>query len=153
MSFGNEVLQAADVGALWAKLYFLLAIDYQVYRFLCLAKGFLQRLGSVNPGGGAGQGVDRVQKRVSLGLKELLPDPWVEAESYYKAGQIVKAKVLRFASFGAFAELDHNLEGLIHISELSKDSVQRPEEAVKIGDEVEVKILRILPEEQRIGLL
>jgi len=97
-------------------------------------------------------GVDRVAKKVALGLKELQEDPWEKATEYYKAGQTTKVKILRFAKFGAFAELDHGLEGLIHISELSKEPVQKPEDAVKIGDVVEVKILRVLPEEQKIGL-
>ncbi len=97
-------------------------------------------------------GVDKVNKKVALGLKELQDDPWVNAADYFKPGQIVKAKILRFAKFGAFAELEHGLEGLIHISEMSKEPVQKPEDAAKIGDEVEVKILRVLPEEQKIGL-
>jgi len=97
-------------------------------------------------------GVDKINKKVALGLKELQPDPWVTAAEIYKPGQIVKAKILRFAKFGAFAELEHGLEGLIHISEISKDPVSKPEDAVKIGDVVEVKILRVVPEEQKIGL-
>ena len=97
-------------------------------------------------------GVDKATKKVSLGLKELQPDPWVNATELYKPGQIVKAKVLRFAKFGAFVELEHGLEGLIHISELSREPIQKPEDAVKIGDTVEVKILRVIPEEQKIGL-
>lgn len=97
-------------------------------------------------------GVDRVNKKVSLGLKELQPDPWVNAADLYKPGQVVKAKILRFAKFGAFVELEHGLEGLIHISELSREPVQKPEDAVKIGDTVDVKILRVIPDEQKIGL-
>ncbi|MCU0641091.1 MAG: 30S ribosomal protein S1 [Candidatus Margulisbacteria bacterium] len=97
-------------------------------------------------------GVDRVNRKVSLGLKELLPDPWASAGDLYKPGQIVKAKVLRFAKFGAFAELERGLEGLIHISELSREPVQNPGDAVKIGETYDVKILRVLPAEQRIGL-
>ncbi len=97
-------------------------------------------------------GVDRINKKVALGLKELQPDPWVDAPEHFKAGQIVKAKILRFAKFGAFAELEHGLEGLIHISELSKEPIQKPSDAAKIGDVVDVKILRVLPDEQRIGL-
>ena len=97
-------------------------------------------------------GVDRANKKVSLGLKELQPDPWAGAAELYKPKQVVKAKILRFAKFGAFAELEHGLEGLIHISELSLRPVQQPGDAVKIGDVVDVKILRVLPEEQRIGL-
>jgi len=97
-------------------------------------------------------GVDKINKKVALGLKELQPDPWEKANQLYQPGQIVKAKILRFAKFGAFAELEHGLEGLIHISELSKEPIKSPEEAVKIGDTVDVKILRVLPEEQKIGL-
>lgn len=97
-------------------------------------------------------GVDKINKKVALGLKELQPDPWVTASELYRPGQVVKAKILRFAKFGAFAELEHGLEGLIHISELSKEPVQKPEDAVKIGDVVDVKILRVIPEEQKIGL-
>ena len=97
-------------------------------------------------------GVDRANKKVSLGLKELQPDPWAGAAELYKPKQVVKAKILRFAKFGAFAELEHGLEGLIHISELSLRPVQQPGDAVKIGDVVDAKILRVLPEEQRIGL-
>lgn len=97
-------------------------------------------------------GVDRINKKVALGLKELQSDPWVNASELYKPGQIVKAKILRFARFGAFAELERGLEGLIHISELSKEPVEKPEDALKIGDTVEVKILRVIPEEQKIGL-
>ncbi|OGC23010.1 hypothetical protein A2291_00985 [candidate division WOR-1 bacterium RIFOXYB2_FULL_42_35] len=104
-------------------------------------------------------GVDRVNKKVALGLKELQDDPWVKATDYYKAGQIIKVKIVRFAKFGAFAELDHDLEGLIHVSEMCKESVRSPEEAkrpdgqpIKIDDEVEVKVLRVIPEEQKIGL-
>ncbi|MFA5892571.1 MAG: S1 RNA-binding domain-containing protein [Candidatus Margulisiibacteriota bacterium] len=97
-------------------------------------------------------GVDKISKKVSLGLKELQPDPWANATQLYKPGQIVKAKILRFAKFGAFAELEQGLEGLIHISEMSKEPVEKPEDAGKIGDVVDVKILRVLPDEQRIGL-
>ncbi|MBU1026103.1 MAG: 30S ribosomal protein S1 [Candidatus Margulisbacteria bacterium] len=97
-------------------------------------------------------GVDKVNKKIALGLKELQPDPWVNASDVYKAGQIVKVKVLRFAKFGAFVELENGLEGLIHNTELARQPVQNPADAVKIDDVVEAKILRVLPEEQKIGL-
>jgi len=97
-------------------------------------------------------GVDKENKKVALGLRQLEPDPWVKAAEIYKPGMIVKAKVARFVKFGAFAELDGNLEGLIHISELSIDPIVRPEEAVAVGDVVDVKVLKVLPEEQKIGL-
>jgi len=97
-------------------------------------------------------GVDKVSKKVSLGLKELQPDPWAQAVEKYRPGQIVKAKVLRLAKFGAFVEIEEGLEGLVHISELSKNKIQTPDEAVKPGEVLDFKILRIVPEEQRIGL-
>lgn|GEM_PF-415049 len=97
-------------------------------------------------------GVDKVNHKIALGLKELQADPWAEAINHFKVGQVVKGTVVRLASFGAFIELDHNLEGLCHVSELSLQPVREPSEAVKPGDIVEVKILRILPDEQKIGL-
>ncbi len=97
-------------------------------------------------------GVDKESKKVALGLKQLEPDPWVNAAELYKPGMIVKAKVARFVKFGAFAELDGNLEGLIHITELSDKPIARPEEAVNVGDVVDVKVLKVIPEEQKIGL-
>ena len=97
-------------------------------------------------------GVDRDNRKVALGLKQLEPDPWVKAAELYKPGMIVKAKIARFVKFGAFAELDGNLEGLIHISELSDKPISRPEDAVAVGDEVDVKVLKVIPDEQKIGL-
>jgi ribosomal protein S1 len=97
-------------------------------------------------------GVDKESRKVALGLKQLQPDPWVEAENLYKVGQMLKGKVTRIVKFGAFIELEKGLEGLCHISEISAKPVQRPEDALKVGDEVTVKILRILPDEQKIGL-
>ncbi|MFC1559808.1 30S ribosomal protein S1 [Candidatus Margulisiibacteriota bacterium] len=97
-------------------------------------------------------GVDKETKKVALGLKELQDDPWVKAGELYKAGQIVKCKIARFVKFGAFVDLDGGLEGLVHISELSANPVANPEDAVKVGDVVEAKVLRVLPAEQKIGL-
>lgn len=97
-------------------------------------------------------GVDKTNNRISLGLKELQADPWATALEKYKSGQIVKVKVLRLAKFGAFVEIEEGLEGLIHISELSKDKIDSPDKAVKPGDVVDAKILRIIPDEQKIGL-
>lgn len=97
-------------------------------------------------------GVDKINNKVSLGLKELQTDPWSVASEKYHPGQNVKVKVLRLTKFGAFVELEEGLEGLIHLSELSKDRVETPDQVVKPGDIVEVKILRIIPDEQKIGL-
>ncbi len=97
-------------------------------------------------------GVDRENKKVALGLKELQPDPWVSAAELYKPGQITKAKIARFVKFGAFAELEGNLEGLIHISEISDKPITRPEDVIAVGQVVDVKVLKVIPEEQKIGL-
>jgi len=97
-------------------------------------------------------GVDRENRKVALGLKELQPDPWVQAAELYKPGQIVKAKIARFVKFGAFAELEGNLEGLIHISEISDKPITRPEDVIAVGDVVDVKVLKVMSEEQKIGL-
>lgn len=97
-------------------------------------------------------GVDQVNRKVSLGLKQLQQDPWAVASEKYKQGQTVKVKVLRLAKFGAFVEVEEGLEGLIHISELSKEKIETPDQAVKPGDIVEAKILRIIPDEQKVGL-
>jgi len=97
-------------------------------------------------------GVDKVNRKVALGLKELQSDPWVTANEKYKVGQIINVKIARFTKFGAFVDIDDELEGLIHITELSIKPISTAEEAVKIGDVVEAKILRIIPEEQKIGL-
>ena len=97
-------------------------------------------------------GIDKEKGKISLGRKELEPDPWVEAQKLYRVGEVVKAKILRFAKFGAFAELEKGLEGLIHISEITDKPIQKPEDALTVNQEVEVKILRVIPEEQKIGL-
>jgi len=97
-------------------------------------------------------GVDKVNKKVSLGLKELQADPWAAAAEKYKVGQKVQGKVLRLAKFGAFVEIEEGLEGLAHISELSTSRVARPEDVVKPGDILVFKIIKIIPEEQKIGL-
>ncbi len=96
-------------------------------------------------------GVDKFAKKLSLGLKQLQPDPWESAGRKYKQGQQVTAKILRLAKFGAFAEIEEGIEGLIHISELSTKPIQMPSDAVKPGDVVKAIILRISTEEQRKG--
>ena len=97
-------------------------------------------------------GVDKESRKVALGLKELQPDPWVKAAEIYKPGQIVKAKIARFVKFGAFAELEGNLEGLIHITEISDKPITKPEDVIAVGDTVDVKVLKVIPDEQKIGL-
>jgi small subunit ribosomal protein S1 len=90
--------------------------------------------------------------KISLSIKKLQLDPWAQVASKYKAGQKVKAKVLKVNPFGVFVELDQDIHGLVHISELSDKKVHKPEDLVKIGETYEFVILSIEPKEHRLGL-
>jgi len=97
--------------------------------------------------------VDEEKMRVSLGLKQLTEDPWLRSiPENYLPGQIVKGHVTKITNFGVFVELEEDLEGLLHISELADHKVESPQEIVKIGDELEVKILRVDKDDRKIGL-
>lgn len=97
--------------------------------------------------------VDQEKQRIGLGVKQLTEDPWVEAiPSAYRPGMIVKGKITKIANFGVFVELEEGLEGLLHISELSDQKVENPQDVVKAGQEVEVKILRVDTDDRKIGL-
>jgi small subunit ribosomal protein S1 len=97
--------------------------------------------------------VSEDKKRVALGLKQLEHDPWQdEIPKKYAPGQKVRGKVTKLTSFGAFVELESELEGLLHISEMSNEKVEKPEDIVKVGDEVDVMILRVDSENRKIGL-
>jgi small subunit ribosomal protein S1 len=97
--------------------------------------------------------VDQERKRVALGLKQMANDPWEgDIPGRYKPGQVVKGKVTKLTNFGVFVELEAGLEGLLHISELAEDKVETPEDVVKVGDEVEVKVLRVDAKDRKIGL-
>lgn len=97
-------------------------------------------------------GVDKEHGKVSLGMKQLSPDPWVKVAEKYKVGQIVSGTITRLVSFGAFIQLERDLEGLIHISELSTSRVEKSEDVLEIGQVVQAKIIKLIPDEQRIGL-
>ena len=97
--------------------------------------------------------VDQERKRVALGLKQMANDPWEgDIPGRYKPGQKVKGKVTKLTNFGVFVELEQGLEGLLHISELSDDKIESPEEVVKVGDDVDVKVLRVDAKDRKIGL-
>jgi small subunit ribosomal protein S1 len=97
-------------------------------------------------------GIDPDNRRMSLSIKDLEPNAWNDFVASHKPGDVVRGKVARFASFGAFVELGDNLEGLCHVSELSEDRVNKPEDAVQLGQEMEFKVLRIDAENRKIGL-
>lgn len=96
--------------------------------------------------------VDRDEDKISLGLKQLQPDPWESVDENYAAGQVVDGRVMRIAPFGSFVELEPGVEGLVHISELADYHVAEPSEVVSEGEDVLVKVLRVQPEERRISL-
>lgn len=96
--------------------------------------------------------IDTENRRLSLSIKDLEPNAWERFITTHKPGDVVRGKIARFANFGAFVELDENLEGLCHISELSEERVNKPEDVVQIGQEMDFKILRIDPESKKIGL-
>jgi small subunit ribosomal protein S1 len=96
--------------------------------------------------------VDPENQRIALSRKRRLPNPWDTVEQRYHPGEIVPVKITRVVDFGAFAQLEPGVEGLIHISELADIAVAEPLKTVQIGDEVYVKILRVDSNRQRIGL-
>jgi small subunit ribosomal protein S1 len=97
--------------------------------------------------------VDQSKQRVSLGVKQLTEDPWIHAiPEHYKPGMVVRGHVTKITNFGVFVELESDLEGLLHISELADHKVENPQDVVKPGDEVDVKILRVDTQDRKIGL-
>jgi small subunit ribosomal protein S1 len=97
--------------------------------------------------------VDQEKQRIALGLKQMSEDPWTTViPEAYRPGMVVKGHVTKIANFGVFVELAPGLEGLLHISEISDQKVEKPEDVLKVGQEVEVKILRVDSEERKIGL-
>jgi small subunit ribosomal protein S1 len=97
--------------------------------------------------------VDKKNRRIALGLKQLSDDPWeTTIPAKYQPNQLVTGKVTKITNFGVFISLEDDLEGLLHISELANHKVENPEDVVKVGEDIEVKILRVDPEERKIGL-
>ncbi len=96
--------------------------------------------------------VDRDRERIALSLKRLAPEPWATVEQRYQVGQLVNGTITKLASFGAFARLDDNIEGLIHISELADRRIQHPKEVVKEGDTLTLRVVRIDAARRRLGL-
>lgn len=97
-------------------------------------------------------GVDKEGGKVSLGLKQLQRNPWETAAEKYTVGSVVQGKVLRLAHFGAFVEVEPGVEGLVHISQLADEHVEKTEDVVSVGDIIPVKILSVDPEAQRMSL-
>jgi small subunit ribosomal protein S1 len=97
--------------------------------------------------------VDKANHRISLGLKQLQQDPWQSAvPDRYRIGMDVQGKVIRTTDFGAFIELEDGVEGLLHVSELSAERVNKPEDVVQVGQELTLRVIKLDPEERKIGL-
>jgi small subunit ribosomal protein S1 len=96
--------------------------------------------------------IDPSQQRISLGIKQLQEDPWSQINTLYKIGDMVKGTVMKLTSFGAFVELDHGIDGLIHISQLSDERVEKVKDILKVGDEIEARVIKIDGAERRIGM-
>jgi small subunit ribosomal protein S1 len=97
--------------------------------------------------------VDRTNHRISLGLKQVQEDPWQSSvPEKYRVGMDVQGKVVRLTDFGAFVELEDGVEGLLHVSELSHDRVNKPEDVVQVGQELTLKVIKLDTEERKIGL-
>ena len=96
--------------------------------------------------------VDRANQRIALGMKQLEIDPWENIEKLYKVGDLVQGKVTKLASFGAFVGLQHDIDGLVHISQISEDRVDKIKNVLKVGQDVSARVVKIDRGERRIGL-
>ena len=96
--------------------------------------------------------IDTEKERLSLGMKQLSSDPWVDIEEKYSVGDNIKAEVTKITNFGVFASPEPELEGLVHISELSEEKVNKPEEIVRVGDVFNMRVVKIEAEQRRLGL-
>jgi len=96
--------------------------------------------------------LDRENKRISLGLKQIQPDPWTTVQQRYPMGSRVTGKIVRLTDFGAFVELEPGVDGLLHISQMSNRPIGRPDELVSVGDELTLLVIRVDANERRIGL-
>lgn len=96
--------------------------------------------------------VDRDKRRIALSIKRLQQEPWSRVDEKFQIGQLVNGTITKLTNFGAFARLDDNIEGLIHISEISEERIAHPKDVLHEGDEVQLRVIRIDPERQRIGL-
>jgi len=97
-------------------------------------------------------GVDRENKKIALSLKQVEENPWTRIEQRYHVGDTVPAKITKLAQFGAFAELEPGVEGLVHISELSDERITHPKQVVREGEDVQLRIIKIDPQRHRLGL-
>ncbi|WCJ60178.1 30S ribosomal protein S1 [Fontisphaera persica] len=96
--------------------------------------------------------IDKANQRIALGIKQLTSDPWEHIDDYYKVGDLVTGKVTKLASFGAFVGLQHDIDGLVHISQVSEERVDKIKNVLKVGQEVTARVIKIDKADRRIGL-
>ena len=96
--------------------------------------------------------IDKTNQRISLGIKQLSEDPWKNIDQKYKIGDLVKGNVTKLASFGAFVQLQDDIDGLVHISQLSEEHVAKVKDVLKVGQQVEARVIKVDKVERRIGL-
>jgi len=96
--------------------------------------------------------VDRTNQRISMGVKQLSVDPWANIDQYYKVGDLVTGNVTKLASFGAFIGLQHDIDGLVHISQISEERIEKIKNVLKPGQEVTARVIKIDRSDRRIGL-
>ncbi len=96
--------------------------------------------------------IDKNAQRISLGMKQMEDDPWKDIEQRFKIGDKVKGKVGKIAAFGAFVELDGGIDGLVHISQISEDRIEKVKDVLKVGQELEARVIKVDKAERRIGL-
>jgi small subunit ribosomal protein S1 len=96
--------------------------------------------------------IDREKKRIGLSIRQLQEDPWVDRIGKYEVGQLLEGTITRLTKFGAFARIEEDLEGLIHISEISERRIEHPKEVLKEGETVTLRVIKIEPENHRVGL-
>jgi len=96
--------------------------------------------------------IDKANQRIALGIKQLSEDPWANIDKYYKVGDLVSGKVTKLASFGAFVGLQHDIDGLVHISQVSEERVDKIKNVLKVGQDVTARVIKIDKGDRRIGL-
>jgi len=96
--------------------------------------------------------VDPEQQRISLGMKQLSVDPWDEIDTHFKIGDLVHGKVNKITSYGAFVELNEGIDGLVHISQISEERIEKVKDVLNVGEEIKARVIKIDRDERRIGL-
>ena len=96
--------------------------------------------------------IDKANQRIAVGMKQLTEDPWSNIDKFYKVGDVVTGQVTKLASFGAFVGLAHDIDGLVHISQVSEERVDKIKSVLKAGDAVSARVIKIDKADRRIGL-